>query len=291
MVILDLRNCGESPRMTFFFRGRDILLDEDGGLPSATAAPMLGYGTEKDSIYDSITGAAAVELSADFVPVNGYKFQPIRQFFVEYAPGAGPGGSDPLGSAVAPKGLTPLDQPAQLAARMKGYLNWKAAMHFCPGCGTALKSHEKENALVCPNCGKVHYPRIEPCVIAVICKDDKILLLRHVQRNQNIWCCLAGFVEAGESLEEALVRETREETGLEIENIRYFSSQSWPFPDQLMVGFFADWKSGEIRVQEDEIFEAKWFSPNDLPPHPAPGSISWELIHNAPVRNPEDSNN
>ena len=162
---------------------------------------------------------------------------------------------------------------------MKGYLNWRAAVRYCPTCGAPLEEHPVENARVCPKCGKVHYPRISPCVIAVICKGDEMLLLKHVQRNQDIWCCLAGFVETGESLEQALVREVREEVGLEIENIRYAGSQSWPFPDQLMVGFYADYKSGEIRLQPEEIAAAEWFRKDNLPVHPNPGSISWNLIH------------
>lgn len=263
MAIINLKNSPESPVVLFFLRGRDILLDKDGNLP---VIPMPEDALVKDAIYDTVTGAAAVELSAEYLPVDGCKFLPLRYFFaLRQARGAA---------------LRQAQEPAALAARMKGYINWRASVKFCPACGAALVEHECENARVCPKCGHVQYPRIEPCVIAVICRgEDEILLLRHVQRNQDIWCCLAGFVEAGESLEQALIRETREETGLEITNVRYFGSQSWPFPDQLMIGFYADWKSGEIRVQPDEIFEAKWFKKTDLPPHPAPGSISYDLIH------------
>ncbi|MCQ2179724.1 MAG: NAD(+) diphosphatase [Bacteroidales bacterium] len=168
---------------------------------------------------------------------------------------------------------------------MRGYLNWRSSVRFCPSCGAMLEDHSVENARVCPECGKVQYPRIEPCVIAVICRGKEILLLRHAQRNQDIWCCLAGFVEAGESLEQALRREVKEETGLEIGNIRYAGSQSWPFPDQLMVGFYADYAGGDIVLQESEILEAGWFRTDNLPPHPSPGSISWNLIHFMPITN------
>ncbi|MBQ0126580.1 MAG: NAD(+) diphosphatase [Bacteroidales bacterium] len=168
---------------------------------------------------------------------------------------------------------------------MRGYLNWRSSVRFCPSCGAMLEDHPVENARVCPECGKVQYPRIEPCVIAVICRGKEILLLRHAQRNQDIWCCLAGFVEAGESLEQALRREVKEETGLEIGNIRYAGSQSWPFPDQLMVGFYADYAGGDIVLQESEILEAGWFRTDNLPPHPSPGSISWNLIHFMPITN------
>lgn len=261
MAILNLFNSNAEPRETFLMRGREILATEDG-LP-VSVLPEARF--IKDAIYDTITGFAAVELSQEFVPISGNKFLPLREFFL---------------SNIDVKNETGYKcNAACAAARMKGYLNWRASVRFCPGCGAPLEEHPVENARVCPECHKVHYPRISPCVIAVICKGDEILLLKHVQRNQNIWCCLAGFVETGESLEQALVREVREEVGLEIENIRYAGSQSWPFPDQLMVGFYADYKSGEIRLQPEEIAEAKWFKKDDLPVHPNPGSISWNLIH------------
>lgn len=257
MALLNLKNSDAEPREIFLMRGRDILVSPDGQpvqvFPDAVHV--------KDAVYDTLTGIAGVELSQEFVPVGGSKFMPLRQFFAECLPNGCP------------------------TARMKGYLNWRAAVRFCPACGAQLEEHAVENARVCPACGKVHYPRIEPCVIAVICRGKEILLLRHALRNQDIWCCLAGFVEAGESLEQALRREVKEETGLEIENIRYAGSQSWPFPDQLMVGFYADYAGGEIHVQESEILEAKWFRTDDLPPHPAPGSISWNLIHFKSITN------
>lgn len=265
MALLNFNGtCGET-RELFLMRGREILVDSDN-------QPVQILPEEqfiKDAIYDTIDGFAAAELSKEFVPISGYKFLPLRDFFYE--------------NCSAEDSLDYKCNRAWAAARMRGYLNWRAAVRFCPYCGAPLENHPVENARACPKCGKVQYPRIEPCVIAVICKGDEILLLRHVQRNQDIWCCLAGFVEAGESLEQALVREVREETGLEIENIRYAGSQSWPFPDQLMVGFYADYKEGEITLQEDEIAAAKWFKKDDLPAHPAPGSISWNLIHFKPI--------
>lgn len=289
MAILDLRDFSGAPSRLFVMRGRDILVDA-GGQP-VRVLPDAAY--IKDAIYDTVTGTAGVELSKEFVPVGEVKFVLLRQFFAECVPVACPADrpeglgerSRLPGGQPAQDGTVYKCNPAWAAARMKGYLNWRANVRFCPGCGAPLESHPTENAKVCPKCGRVHYPRIEPCVIAVICRGREILLLRHALRNQDIWCCLAGFVEAGESLEQALRREVKEETGLEIGNIRYAGSQSWPFPDQLMVGFHADYAGGEIRVQESEILEAKWFKTDDLPPHPAPGSISWNLIHFKPVTN------
>ena len=115
--------------------------------------------------------------------------------------------------------------------------------------------------------------------ISLITRGDELLLLRSVRDTAGIYACLAGFVEIGETLEQALRREVREETGLEIRNIRYAGSQGWPFPDQLMVGFYAEYESGEIRIQESEIADARWFRRDALPPLPKPGSIAWRLIN------------
>ena len=165
-------------------------------------------------------------------------------------------------------------------AREKALRNWRNNTRFCPRCGEALRDSQTEVARECPGCGNLVFPRIEPCIIVAIHKDGKILLARHVQRNQEIYACIAGFIEAGESAEHALRREIREEVGLEVTNIQYRGSQSWPFPDQLMLGYTADWLSGEIHVQQEELMDAQWFDPEALPKHPRPGSISYELIHN-----------
>ncbi len=326
MALLNLIDSSAEPREIFLMRGRDILVASDG--QPVRVLPDAAY--IRDAIYDTFTGTAGVELSREFVSVDGSVFIPLRQFFfASMAPDGYPIarpidlGERPRLSDIRPDSSgekarlsdthpdssgvkarlsdTRLDSsgekarlsdnrpatsaPALAAARMRGYLNWRSSVRFCPSCGAMLEDHPVENARVCPECGKVQYPRIEPCVIAVICRGKEILLLRHAQRNQDIWCCLAGFVEAGESLEQALRREVKEETGLEIGNIRYAGSQSWPFPDQLMVGFYADYAGGDIVLQESEILEAGWFRTDNLPPHPSPGSISWNLIHFMPITN------
>lgn len=234
-------------KTVYVFRGKDVL---------AGADPAL-FKDEDIEIRFEETGSGCVSIGlkpGTAADIAGFK--PLRAYFA----------SQP-------------EEKAAEAARMKGYTEWLRQTRFCPSCGAALVPHERENALVCTACGKTQFPKIEPCIILIITKGDDILLLRHVQRNQDLWCCLAGFVETGESLEQALIREVREETSLEVENIRYVGSQSWPFPDQLMLAFYADYKSGEIKVQEDEIFEARWFDKKEIPTSPGPGSISWRLIH------------
>ncbi len=141
-----------------------------------------------------------------------------------------------------------------------------------------MQDDKYETARKCILCGHVTFPVIAPAMIVLVEKDDSILLARHSQRNTDIFTCLAGYVEYGESAEESVAREVREEVGIEIENIRYVTSQSWPFPDQLMLAFRANWKSGELTPCRDEIDEAHWFSRDNLPAIPKPGSVAHMLI-------------
>lgn len=164
-------------------------------------------------------------------------------------------------------------------SRAKALLEWKLNTRFCSRCGAQLVDDEHLMARNCPNCKQQVFPRIDPCIIMRIEKDGKILLARHTYRNQNIFACIAGFVEAGETLEQAVAREVFEETGLTVRNVQYFGSQSWPFPSQLMLGFTAEYESGEIKLQEEELAEAGWFDPNHCPASPQPGSIAYKLIH------------
>ena len=174
---------------------------------------------------------------------------------------------------------------ASPAARALGLINWHHATRVCSRCGGPLADHPAEIARVCGACRVTSYPRISPAIIVLVHREGKILLARHAARNQDIYACLAGFVEHGETLEECVSREVFEETGLKLKNIRYAGSQSWPYPDQFMVAFNADWASGEIRTDPAEILEARWFDPSDLPAMPMPGTVAWRLIHGA--LNPE----
>lgn len=164
-------------------------------------------------------------------------------------------------------------------SRAKALLEWRQNTRFCSRCGAPLVDDEHLMARNCPNCKQQVFPRIDPCIIMRIEKEGKILLARHTYRNQNIFACIAGFVEAGETLEQAVAREVFEETGLKVRNVQYFGSQSWPFPSQLMLGFTAEYESGEIKLQEEELAEAGWFDPNHCPASPQPGSIAYRLIH------------
>ncbi len=164
-----------------------------------------------------------------------------------------------------------------LCGRARQLLVWRQNHRFCGRCGAENTGMENEQALRCPSCELSHYPRLMPCVMALIVKGDECLLACHKARNQ-WWTTLAGFVEAGESLEEALYREIREEVDLEIKSHQFFASQAWPFPGQLMVGFYVEVAEGDIRIDEDELESAKWFYRDSLPIVPPSFTLSGQLI-------------
>jgi NAD+ diphosphatase len=164
------------------------------------------------------------------------------------------------------------------ACRALGLLNWRAAHRFCGACGGPLAEHPAETARRCAGCGHVEYPSLAPAVIVRVEKGGQILLARHVQRIQDIWTCLAGYVELGETLEDCVRREVREEAGIEVGEVRYVASQHWPYPNQLMLAFTAQWQAGELTLQAEELSEARWFDRTDLPNIPPKGSMAYRLI-------------
>ena len=168
---------------------------------------------------------------------------------------------------------------ASLGARAKGLLNFRKDKRFCSLCGSPLEDDPKFTARTCTKCGHQFFPQIEPAIIVLISRGNEILLAQHITRTYQFYSCIAGFVEIGETIEHAVVREIKEETGLSVKNVRYVASQSWPFPDQLMLAFRAEYAGGEITIQKDEIREAKFFPRDNLPITPPPGSVAWNLIH------------
>ena len=157
-------------------------------------------------------------------------------------------------------------------------IHWNKTYRFCGQCGTLTNDKADERAKVCPKCGLTSFPRISPAIIVAIVKDNQLLLARGKNFSQDFYSLIAGFVEAGESLEACIEREVMEEVGLKIKNIKYFASQSWPFPNSLMLGFTAEYASGEIAVDQTEIVEASWFTINNLPNIPDKVSIARQLI-------------
>ncbi len=167
----------------------------------------------------------------------------------------------------------------QLAGRARQLLHWRDTHRFCGHCGQVLLRHATECAMLCESCGLIGYPRINPVVITLIHRGESILLARRCDPGFNhFWSLVAGFVEAGESLEEAVRREIREEVGIEVKNIRNSGSQQWPFPNNLMIGFYAEYASGTPRPDGTEIAETAWFTRESLPRIPSKVSIARRLI-------------
>ena len=152
-------------------------------------------------------------------------------------------------------------------------------MHISKLTNKRLRQLQARRTTRCTACGKEYYPRINPCIIVLITRGDKILLARSSRRGTDFYSCLAGFIEPGESAEQAVRREVFEEVGLQVTNIRYTGSQPWPFPSQLMLGFYADYLDGEINPDPEEIADADWYAVDQLPKVPSPRiSIAGQLI-------------
>ena len=167
-----------------------------------------------------------------------------------------------------------------LAGRAFQLAEWARTHRYCGACGTPTRQLTGERCYQCPNCGMSAYPRISPAMMVLIRKGDSVLLAMHTNSPARRYTALAGFLEAGESIEEAIHREVYEEVGLRVHNLRYFGSQSWPFPHSLMIAYTADYLDGEIRVDQTEIADARWFGPDDeWPASPVTVSIAAKLLN------------
>jgi NAD+ diphosphatase len=165
-----------------------------------------------------------------------------------------------------------------LAGRAKQIVEWHKTHRFCGRCAGPMEDHSQDRAKICPACGLVNYPRLSPSIIVLVTRGDEMLLARNINWPTNMYSTLAGFVEPGESIEQTVHREVEEEVGIRVKNLRYRGSQSWPFPNSLMLGFLAEYDSGDIVCQEDEIADARWFRHDGLPNVPPRTAISGWLI-------------
>ncbi len=168
-----------------------------------------------------------------------------------------------------------------IAGRAFQIAEWARTHRFCGACATPTAHVAGERCVRCPACGQVAYPRISPAMMVLVKKGNAILLARHTNSPTRFFTALAGFLEAGESIEDAVHREVFEEVGLKVRDVTYFGSQPWPFPHSLMIAFSAEYVSGEIVIDESEIAEARWFGPEDPFPNVPPLglSIAGHLIH------------
>ena len=166
-----------------------------------------------------------------------------------------------------------------MGMRAVQFIEWDRTHRFCGGCGTATILMEGERAKRCPACNSAVYPRISPAMMVLVTRGKELLLARGVNFPPGRYSALAGFLEAGESIEDAVHREVFEEVGLKVKNLQYFGSQSWPFPNSLMIAFTAEYDSGEITPDTKEIADAQWFSLDALPQLPPRFSISRALLN------------
>ena len=165
-----------------------------------------------------------------------------------------------------------------IAGRANQLVNWNQSHQYCGRCGKRTQDKTDERAKICSDCGLINYPRLSPAIIVAVLKNDRILLGRNKRFRLPFYSVLAGFVEPGETLEECVKREIREEVGITVKNIRYFGSQPWPFPDSLMIAFIADYARGKICTDDSEIIDAAWFAKDNLPQIPPKISIARQLI-------------
>ena len=241
---------------------RGLVARRDGGhvAPFATEAEVaaLGLDAGEAHVLGELDGDTVVtiptEIDKDAVPA-GYEILGLRSLAGEI---------DPALFGVVGRAFHVFD--------------WATTSRFCGRCGAKTERDAKERCTRCPACRHTTYPRIAPAVIVLVRKGDLALLASNAQFPGLFYSTLAGFSEIGESLEETLAREVEEEAGVRVKNARYFGSQPWPFPHSLMIGFTAEWESGEIRIDPAELSDAKWFSARELPVIPPPLSIARRLI-------------
>lgn len=243
-IVIPAHLTGKPGRWFLFDDRRQLLLVD--GKPMVGPADLPGVsdvhvlGTEPDGAV--WTG----RVDRDFEPPVDAHFADLRQAF------------------------TVLSEPEWvLAGRAAQVLTWDADHRYCSRCGAETESHDSERARACPACGHMAFPRLTPAVIMLVERDDgQALLAWGRQFPGRFFSALAGFVEPGETLEQTVHREVKEEVGVDVANVRYFGSQPWPFPHSLMIGFNADYAGGDLQIQESEIVEAGWFRHDELPPVP-----------------------
>ncbi|MCP3098303.1 NAD(+) diphosphatase [Myxococcus sp. K15C18031901] len=244
--------------LLFLARGLELLvLERDGAitLPTGAAFPELAAQAHYLGALEGTDCYVAPLPPEGFVPPEGGKLVAARTLYNR------------------------LDETRfAIAGRALAIAEWDVTHRFCGRCGQPTQRVPGERARRCPVDHTPFYPRISPAMIVLVTRGDTMLLARNATLPMPMFSTLAGFVDAGESLEECVTREVKEEVAVDVKNIRYFGSQPWPFGRSLMVGFTAEYAGGDIRVDGKEIVEANWFHPDTLPPIPPRLSIARHLI-------------
>lgn len=248
------------PAWWFAFRGNNLLVQHRGNrviVPCAENPSLLHLHPLRIQFLGTLNGLScySAECPPGTKPQEGMEFLGLRQLFSHFE-----------------------EEWIGLASRAIQMMKWDQRTQYCGRCGGRTVAAKEERAKWCPSCGLRQFPRISPAVIVAVTRENRILLAHAGRFKDGMYSVLAGFVEPGETLEECLRREVREEVGIEIKDIRYFGSQSWPFPDSLMIGFTAQYGGGELTIDQKEILEAGWFSADNLPLIPERISIARRLI-------------
>ena len=260
----------------FVFQGANLVLP--GDVEDAQAFKFIGGGQVFDSFggieqwpatgfcaiprLDGRGSISAFMLDEGAALPRGWKSVPLRQAL-----------------AAGSRGMVSGNSPEGLLFRAFHIMQWRRDSVYCGGCGGLNGDAPAGLSRICPVCGRTEFPRISPAVIVRITNHrDEILLAHNANFINQVYSLIAGFVEAGESLEATVRREIREEVNIEVEGIRYIASQPWPFPNSLMLGFAAVYAGGSLRPDGEEILDARWFSREALPSLPGHGSIARRLI-------------
>ena len=244
----------------FIFRGSRLLVrleDDCAELPTLADVEKLNLSLIRKQYLGSQDGVHCftAEVSEEVEKPEGWSFQGLRKLYSRMD-----------------------ERFFGIAGRAVQLVDWDRTNQYCGRCGAPNRNHPKERAKECTSCGLIRYPRISPAIIVLIRNNDQLLLARAHRHPPGFYSVLAGFVEPGETLEEAVAREIHEEVGIEVKNIQYFGSQPWPFPNSLMVAFTCDYAGGDIVVEEDEIEDADWYETDQLPLIPPKISIARQLI-------------
>ena len=234
---------------TFCLDSKYIYLDNEANLTK------IGIADDEDSVYYAID----VSNSNFNIYEQGYTDlieMDLRQYLTNYG-----------------------SKEFDLMGRANQMLHWAQTSKYCGKCGKVTSFNESEGAFIRPCSGEAIYPKISPCILALIIKDNKILLAQNINfKSSNLYSVLAGYIETSETPEECLIREVYEEVGIKVKNINYYSSQAWPFPSQLMLAYYCEYDSGEIKVDEKEIIAADWYGYDNLPGIPPETTLSGQLI-------------
>lgn len=244
--------------LIMLFCGRSLLLDGkklpgwcdvQHFLPDAVEYVLVGMLDEKRCF--------AAEISGISIENSGLQEFPVRQFLFEYP-----------------------DDHQQALCRGKSILHWRKQHRFCGVCRSELLPSEHDSGVYCPECGAVFYPQISPAVIVAVTRNEgrELLLAHNRSFAGNMYSLLAGFVESGETVEECVHREIFEECGIQVKNLTYLDSQMWPFPNSLMLAFQAEYLSGQAVPDGEELSDLGWFTAENHPQLPAPGSIARKVI-------------